>query len=229
MGTYRTLVVKVERDYGSREGLMATFEGRELRIEEAKRLNDLQSFAQDLERARRFCDAYLLMSKDDKRGYPSGPPADALLIAVVVTYARMFTTGVRKSEMWEIAQNVYDAKQLERHQYLKDLRDKHIAHSVNDFEDSTTTVSVRLDGDAIEVMGIGSAGYHTYGIGPGVLQSVPEMLNALEAGLKKEIESESAKVLAIVKKMSPADLAKLELPLVGLRDLSKVGERRKQE
>ena len=60
---------------------------------------------------------------------------DPLSTAVLVRYSRLFVTGVR-ARLGEEALQTLSGPQREKHIRLRAFRDKHIAHSVNAFEDN---------------------------------------------------------------------------------------------
>ena len=68
---------------------------------------------------------------------------EALWTAALVKYIRCFTSGKRFGLEVSVFDGFSGAK--ETHQYYKDMRDKHVAHSVNPFEG--VTVRVLLEGD----------------------------------------------------------------------------------
>ena len=81
------------------------------------------------------------LSKAYARGKPdiSDIEARALISAGVIAYARCFKTGVRIERLnADTLSNSVAGFDLEIHEYLIALRDKHVAHSVNNFEDAET-------------------------------------------------------------------------------------------
>lgn len=98
--------------------------------EEAKKLADLGAIVQDLKSTLETCSRLKKLLKED--------PQDGLLIenmwtAALIRYARCFATGKR----YGLTTSILDGLQGEPHVVHKkyiDLRDKHIAHSVNPFE-----------------------------------------------------------------------------------------------
>jgi len=85
---------------------------------------DLEFSAQCLSEARKF-------------GTPDSSKisAKAMIFAGLVSYARPFDMGARRFKLTpEMFDTIWDAKSKELHAYLCDLRNKHIAHSVNDCE-----------------------------------------------------------------------------------------------
>jgi hypothetical protein len=107
---------------------------------EAEALADAGAELMDM----RFVDAALTELLDSwPPGADTGPDttaARALWIAAVVWYARSFTTGLRTSGIAaEIASTLPDPSRAE-HDYFVALRDRHMAHSVNVFEQVATAV-----------------------------------------------------------------------------------------
>lgn len=98
--------------------------------EEAKKLADLGAIAQDLGFTMKTCSRLKKLLKEKSQ--------DSLLIesmwtVALIRYARCFATGKR----FGLSESILDGLQGEPHKVHKmyiDLRNKHIAHSVNPFE-----------------------------------------------------------------------------------------------
>jgi hypothetical protein len=98
--------------------------------EEAKKLADLGAIIQDLGFTMKTCSRLKKLLKEESQ--------DSLLIesmwtAALIRYARCFATGKRIG----LSESIFDGLVGEPHEIHKiyiDLRNKHIAHSVNPFE-----------------------------------------------------------------------------------------------
>jgi hypothetical protein len=99
----------------------------------AARLRDLASLRRDFEVARRFADSYVAVA--DQRADHANAPEDALWVAAVIRYCRAFSTGARLAE--RASPEAYTDVQRTQHQRVLDLRNAHLAHAVNDFEQVT--------------------------------------------------------------------------------------------
>jgi hypothetical protein len=99
------------------------------RIKEAQALADYTGIAQDLWGAREFAKLYLEQLKNRDLTF-----IEALMIAMIVRYARPFVSGIRLS--LPMPADVLTDDQLAKHQHFRDIRDKYIAHSVNAFEEN---------------------------------------------------------------------------------------------
>lgn len=81
------------------------------------------------------------------------PVGEAFSTALVVRYARCFTTGVRERVSDEII-NSLPPEQRKLHDFLFKLRQKHIAHSVNAFEENRLMAFVSNRPEETEVQSI---------------------------------------------------------------------------
>jgi len=78
----------------------------------------------------------------------SNPISKALINAGTLSYARVFSSGVHKFKLTEkYFSNIWSIEDSDLHKYLSSLRDKHIAHSVNDFERAEAVGVVTITND----------------------------------------------------------------------------------
>jgi hypothetical protein len=119
---------------------MANYTYVELEITEARSLIDLTGIKWDLDSVAKCCDTYIECFKEIFHG---GKGDDklfrALAVAIPVTYARCFKGGVRK-RLSAPLNKLLSKEEIDCHQLFLNLRDKHIAHSVNNFESGTLRV-----------------------------------------------------------------------------------------
>lgn len=124
--------------------------GAKVEFEEAKILADLASIHQYLLFTRDVLTRLIQLLKDSSR--------DHILIqsywsAALMAYVRCFSTGKRYGLTPDIYKHLSVA--IDCHNYYKDMRDKHIAHSVNPFEQVTVDVQLSPPGSGKkEVLGI---------------------------------------------------------------------------
>ena len=93
-------------------------------------LRDLASYARDLELAAEYLRHYLAGDIEEDANYAS--PLDAMAMMAIVMYARTFSKGVRSAAGPDLSQLSPDETEL--HQYILDVRNKYLSHSVNGFE-----------------------------------------------------------------------------------------------
>ena len=118
----------------------------------AQRLASLIGMKSDLEQVVAYCDRmvkryaglHLKQSPFDIVGFTT--PLDfidweALSTAACISYARCFSSGVRQT----LDNNLLSTADIELsslHSFVLDFRDKHIAHSVNSFENNSVTIHI---------------------------------------------------------------------------------------
>ena len=121
---------------------------------------------------------------------------EAVSSAVVVRYARCFSSGARDQLSHKLMHSAPDTLR-EAHEYFIAVRSKHVAHSVNDFEENDVTVTLREDGDDISIQGFGAH----HGRVMGLDFAAPERLSEVAAWVLKhvnqEIKKEEQKLLPI--------------------------------
>jgi hypothetical protein len=119
--------------------------------EEAKILADLGAIVQDLGFTMKTCSRLKKLLKEE--------PQDSLLIeslwtAALIRYARCFASGKR----FGLSKSIFDGLPGEPHKVHKmylDLRDKHIAHSVNPFEQMEVGLILSpQDSEERKIMGV---------------------------------------------------------------------------
>ncbi|WP_157157588.1 hypothetical protein [Diaminobutyricimonas sp. LJ205] len=96
----------------------------------ATELRDLASYARDLELAAGYLRHYLAGNIEGDKEYAS--PLDALWMTSILLYSRAFSKGVRATRGPDLNRISPDEARL--HQYILDVRNKYLAHSVNGFE-----------------------------------------------------------------------------------------------
>jgi hypothetical protein len=97
----------------------------------------------------------------------SNPISKALINAGTLSYARVFSRGVHKFKITEeYFSNLWDIEDSDLHKYLSSLRDKHIAHSVNDFKRAEAVGVVTISND------LRLLSTNPFGVGVGVVLTV---------------------------------------------------------
>lgn len=154
----------------------------------------------------------------------------ALIHAGIISYARPFATGVRSVRLSPgYFAEIWTANEADLHQYLYTMRQKHIAHSVNNFEQAITVGIVIVDEShrllTTNPSGIGVMKLSMVGLPMAKLRECPDhiaqMISRIErriAELRPEIHAEMRPMLSVGDQIK---LAPMTIP-----DRSKVSERR---
>ncbi|AOY73990.1 hypothetical protein IG195_19885 (plasmid) [Arthrobacter sp. TES] len=103
----------------------------EVDTESCAEIRDLVSYRRDLELARSYM-ATFVASKADERG--TDRLNDALVIAALTLYGRVFANGVRRAR---VSLDGLNGNQQAAHDYFIHLRNKYVAHAVNGYEQTT--------------------------------------------------------------------------------------------
>lgn len=139
-------------------------------------------------------------------GIPNSEDATsrALIHAAVMFYARPFATGARKFRLNpEFFAEAWGVLDVERHNYLRHLRDKHVAHSVNDFEDATTVGIVIVDRTSQRVRkqpsGVGVIKWSMVGLPLSRLRTCPGHIDRMLDRIDARVGELDLKIHAMVK------------------------------
>lgn len=177
---------------------MATNTFVEIDLPEAADLADLTGIEVDLETARNFAQMLKSVFESEK---PDWTLVDPLSTAILTRYNRAFVTGVR-ARLGEEALQMLSGPQREKHLRFRSFRDKHIAHSVNAFEDNQPVARYWIE--RVKEEGIVSVECnHTRvaGLSSDDVEAVIDLTTVMLAHVKVRLKDEKAKVLEIVRKM----------------------------
>ncbi|CAD5374042.1 hypothetical protein RA210_U480005 [Rubrivivax sp. A210] len=157
---------------------MANFSGYRFNIPEARLLASLHSIRHDLNGTLEYCRRLEIMEFDVVLW-------EALSAAAVVRYARCFSSGSRDQLSHKLLDSAPPTLR-EAHEYFIAVRSKHVAHSVNDFEENDVTVTLREDGDDLSIQGIGAH----HGTVMGLDFAAPKLLSEVAVWVQKHVEQE---------------------------------------
>ena len=170
----------------------------EIDLPEAIDLADLTGIQVDLATARDFAKMLDKVFESEK---PDLSLVDPLSTAILIRYSRPFVTGVR-ARLGEGALQHLSVPQRQKHDQLRAFRDKHIAHSVNAFEENQPVARYWIE--RVEEEGITSVECnHTRvsGLSSADVEAVIELTTAMLTYVDSRLKEEKAKVLEIVRKM----------------------------
>lgn len=163
----------------------------------------------------RYSGAHLAKSPFDIVGFTT--PLDfvdweALSTAASVAYARCFSSGVRDS-LSQDDPTLADPELRTLHEFLMEFRNKHVAHSVNPFEQNSVTVHI---GDAFasaqEIVSVTPRHTRQTGFTLELPERVQRLAQLWLTRVTEEIDAETLSLREILRTMSLDDL-KLHGPL----------------
>jgi len=183
-------------------------------IAEAQRLSDLNGIDADLAAVIRLCARWQKLAAEvgsPKEGsglewWERTQDLGDLGFAAVVRYGRTFGSGSRSGVLPQVIAALAEPHP-DSHAYFKALRDKYIAHSVSELEDNQVFVMLTPQFGEPQVPGhITVDGGRFIGLGAQDIRRLSALAEAVREAVKNEIESESAKLLAIANSMSIEDI-----------------------
>jgi hypothetical protein len=147
----------------------------------------------------RECCGRLLQLLDSTEGEPDSVFVEALWTAALVGYSRCFKDGKREYRLQtrDIAALPLEGEVVEFHQLMLDLRDKHIAHSVNPFEQIVVGAMLSpLDAPNRQVEGISTLMGRLVVVDRNAVWQLGNLAHAMATAVAEKVEKQTAIVLA---------------------------------
>lgn len=193
-------------------------------LPEAALLADLTGIEQDLAFVAEICRRLEAMPLEKF----DGSLAEALTTAAVIRYGRCFGTGVRTQGSRKLEEVVagLPVELQERHERFLALRNRHLAHSVNAFEENQPVAWLSDRPEETEIHGVSVMHGRLGSIGAGDAAQLRELAEALRAALDPIEKAENAKALAAARALPYEDLRKRDLPDAFAPTWKDVGKRR---
>ncbi len=182
---------------------MAKYTWVDLHIPEAELFADLNGILVDLRTAGKFAQMLLSEFQAEKTNWELVEP---LSIAATVTYCRAFSSGARHHLKVKDLETLNE-EQRASHDYIRAYRNKHIAHSLNEFEENiarATYCEERVNDEGITAIGYG--GSKVVSLHPAAANAIIELTGTLETHVKAKLKVEAARLLPIVRGMSLEDV-----------------------
>jgi hypothetical protein len=179
---------------------MATHKFVPLEISETDDFADLTGISVDLLGAKEWA---LMLKKIRLSEHPNWDIVEPLSTAILVRYSRSFVSGVRKSLNEEALLSALSEEQRQKHAYLRAYRDKHIAHSVNSFEENTPVGWYCVERVAQEGITAVECNHHrVISMSLDDVENVIELTSALLQYIDHLIADEKIRVLKLVREKS---------------------------
>ncbi len=174
---------------------------------ETYRLADMEGVLRDLSWTVDLCDQILRRMRRGPRG--STTELEAMQAAALIRYGRCFKGGVRTAfilnEDW-ITKLPSDLQAA--HRDFEILRDKHIAHSVNDWELNIPVAVLHRDSEkeTVEVVNVSVKHHRILTIGDDSIEELRKLADTLMRMIKAQFEEERQRVLNIAKQIPVEEL-----------------------
>lgn len=175
---------------------MAEFRSIAFNNPESYRLADLAGVETDLLTAERFCDRYLAESKKEK---PEWELLEIICTAAIVRYGRSFNSGTRDGLSDKVLNQLLPEYRV-LHERFKNLRNRWVAHSVNEFEVNEVALWLAPPGRGpMGILSVSVKQQRVTSLGFEEMQSLKNLCAAVREHLKFAIDLEKERVLAIVR------------------------------
>jgi len=200
---------------------MATNTFVEIDIPAAAELADLTGISNDFENAKQFATQLKEMLERQPPDYSLVEP---MTTAILVCYSRPFTTGVRRrikgTDLGSLS-----PEQRSAHDRFRLWRDKHIAHSVNVFEENQPVArywAERFDDEGFTSIECNSS--QLIGMSMRDAEMIIELATHFIEELNPRIKHEKEKVLEIVQSLSREQVLAMAKPAraPNMKDVRKV-------
>jgi hypothetical protein len=174
----------------------------------SRELAELDGIIEDLKWVEDACSKLVDLWKDQQR--------DTLLLeglsaAALVRYFRCFSSGVRPRLPSEIIESA-PGEWRKAHQYYKDVRDKHVAHSVNLLEENVVTATVpESDLSSFKVEALGFYHLHLSPLEASDAENLRGLAQGVRLGLEEKKEAEVSELLMKVREVPIEDLVAKDL------------------
>lgn len=195
--------------------------GYAINFDEAREAAELHAIFGDLSFVTKTCDLLedrlLAREADEQEGHEQ-PPTEgedgrinrSLWIAALTTYGRCFLKGIRYSLPESLFLGTPSMDYTHLHRYFMNIRDKHVAHSVNALEACEAVVSLdqREDG-SLSVKGLAMVHITLGHVHHSEVQRLGNMAGYALGFVRDRYEDVSKRALEKAKSMSQGELSKL--------------------
>lgn len=204
---------------------MATYRFVSVNGEEVELLADLTGVQNDLMVTIEYCDLLNEMIQGYPRDYRI---EEALSSAILIRYFRSFGKGVRAKIPKSAFEGIGNEILLD-HENFKDFRDKHVAHSVNAFEENQVVAYLNpKEKGKREVLSISVQAYRLVGLGTDDLNKLKSLCNYFKGKVSDLIKAENKKVLKYARSLPVDELYEREAKALGLAKNKDAGKPRKK-
>jgi len=199
-------------------------------LPEAQRMADIFGIEQDLRICLKCCRGYLARLQREFQGEESAVLTTECLVTTAFTkYGRCFKGGVRKGVEKELLKSL-TSEDLEVHELVINIRDKHVSHSVNSFETPQVCVWLRGGEDDRKVTNVNVAIHEVLAPDAGIFVNWTILLEKQLEWLRAESQKESMRLKAIVEERYSLDelydrIGQGSAPTIRIGDIPKARKR----
>lgn len=198
---------------------------------EAEKLCQLYSVDWDLASVIELCDSFGSQVKAAPHGIVSSELHDVYTVTILVRFVRAVSTGLRNLARFTTEDRGTLSPEMDRAwTYFDHLRDKHIAHSVNAFEEITIGFPYIVgEEDKAVITTLSTGGRRMVGLSDHQLHEMKQLCLALRAIVATKIAVENTRLLPILQSMPASQWTERGMRATPPLDHAKVGKPRKRQ
>ena len=175
-----------------------------LEIDEARKLASLNGIEYDLSSTIEWCNEYPSIESLNSIIYP-----DIFTTAILIRFMRAFGGGIRRESAAHLL-SALNTEQKSNYEYFQNIRDKHVAHSVNEFEENYVNAYYIEERPEDGVNSISSGGGRVVGLSSLDIERIKSICQTLLIAVNAEIQTEKEKLLVIAKIFTTEDILKMD-------------------
>jgi hypothetical protein len=206
---------------------MAYYTYVNIRLPEAKRLSDLFGVHFDLLWCRDYCDKYLEAYANIEQRSSESRHLECFSVYIFVKYGRCFKGGIRSTSIEQFLATLAP-EDRELHQLVINIRDKYIAHSVNDLESHKVRVWLNPEEEGRKINDVNIEGHYLAGPDPELFEKLKQLIDKILSWISAEQKQEREKLVQLVGQRFELDkLYSLEPELPNRIDYSRTAQPRR--
>ena len=184
---------------------MATHVYVALEIDEARYLADLIGVKYDVKTTLEWCNQFDFVKNDQHLFWLVEP----LTTAILIRFIRAFGGGVRHKTTSSLLSDLCDTE-MDYYDYFKNIRDKHVAHSVNEFEENEVKAYYVQESIENGINSIGEGCTRVVGLSGDDIENIRKICTKLIKNINSEISIEKEKLLKITSNYTEEEIKKLK-------------------
>ncbi len=184
---------------------MVTHTYIDLEIQEAQKLADLVGVEYDLKTTKEWCMKFNELMGNINSASDIMWQVESLSTAIVIRFTRSFAGGVRNKNSREIL-SILDNESKQKSEYFQNLRSKHVAHSVNAFEENYVKAYYVEEAVEKRINSIQTGSYRIVGLSSTEIEEIYNVSSLLLIHIEEEIKKEKEKLLELTKNYTEQEI-----------------------
>ncbi len=181
---------------------MAVYTYVNIKFAGAKRLADLYGIGHDIRACSDYCEKYLqtfaaISQPSEIQPTNEGVHLECFSAFIFIKYGRCFKGGIRDETSKEILATL-SPEDLKLHQLAIDIRDKYIAHSVNDLETHKVRVWLNPEEKGRKINNVNIESHYVAGQDLQIYQRLKQLISRLLSWIDAEKKREETSLIKLV-------------------------------